>query len=83
MDKTTRSLCELTGLDVTEGEESDVHVAVYRPLLCFTVWAAAVVYKPRQVALLPGVYDAVLRRKSSAVELEKTTEIYFVISDLV
>lgn len=37
---------EFTGLDITEGEESDVHVTVYRPLLRFTVWAAAVVYKP-------------------------------------
>lgn len=37
---------EFTSLYVTEGEESDTHVTVYSPLLRFTVWTAAVVYKP-------------------------------------
>lgn len=63
MDKTTCRLWEFTGLDVTEGKESDVHVTVYRPLLCFTVWTAAVVYKPWQVSLLSGIYDPILWSK--------------------
>lgn len=51
---------EFTSLYVTEGEESDVHITVYSPLLRFTVWTAAVVYKPWQVSFLSGIYDPIL-----------------------
>lgn len=63
VDKTTCCLWEFTGFNVTEGKKSDVHVTVYCPLLCFTVWTAAVVYKPWQVSLLSGIYDPILWSK--------------------
>lgn len=56
--------CELTSLNITEGEESDANVSVHRPLLRFTVWAAAVVHKPRRVSFRAGVDHTILRRKT-------------------
>lgn len=60
MEVTAGRTHELTRLNITEGKESDVNVSVYCPLLCFTVWVAAVVYKPRQVAFQAGIYHAIL-----------------------
>ncbi len=56
--------CELTSLDITEGEESDANISVHRPLLRFTVWAAAVVHKPRRVSFRASVDHTILWGKN-------------------
>ena len=62
--------CELTSLDITEGEESNANVSVHRPLLRFTVWAAAVVHKPRRVSLWASVYHTILRGRDGHEDTE-------------
>lgn len=59
----------LTGVDVAEGEEPDANVSVHRPLLGFTVGAAAVVHEARGVSFWAGVYHSVL---SSNIEKNRS-----------
>lgn len=57
--------CELTSLDITEGEESNANISIYRPLLGFTVWAAAVVHKPRGVSFGASVDHTILQAQTN------------------